>query len=237
MQIDHDDVRLLALCQDVTVRKPHGLRPVDRGHFQHFLRVHCRSILFLQLGKARGQEHFTEHIQAVVAGGAVRAYPHIDSLFQETGNRRHAAGQLRVGAGVGYNMQPFFREQIHILFREMNAVIAASAIIKQSQGIQELRRSHAVALQTLVRLRPCFRNMGKKRRLIFVHHFRHLLQQLLGTGVLRMDAQHIGNQRMHPVQSQVAFLHHLKRRAEFVQAAYQHTAHSHIHTCPGDILR
>ena len=65
----------------------------------------------------------------------------------------------------------------------------------------------------------------------------HLLKKLLRAGIFRMHAHHIGDQRMHPVQIQIPLLHHLKRRAELIQSAHQHAAHSHIHARLRDVLR
>ena len=52
-----------------------------------------------------------------------------------------------------------------------------------------------------------------------------------------MYAHHVGDQRMHLIQIQIPLLHHLKRRAELIQSAHQHAAHSHIHAGLRDVLR
>ena len=127
-------------------------------------------------------------------------------------------------------METVLFKDIHIFIRHVYTVIAATAVFEHPQLIQEYRRGHAVALYAALYLFYGLREMGVDGRTVSPGQRCHPLQELPGTGILRVEAHLVADQRICFIPFPVFFFLLFQGRCEIVQAAGQDTAHACVHT-------
>ena len=149
LQVDDDQVRLLAGGEHVAVGQAHGLRAADRRHAQHVVRREGSRVAAAQLLQHGGQIHLAEEIERVVARRAVSADGHMDAQRPHLLERGDAAGELGVRAGVRDGPEPAVTEDLQIVLRHVHTVEAPAAVIEVAEGFKQLRRCLAPAGLTL----------------------------------------------------------------------------------------
>ena len=112
----------------------------------------------------------------------------------------------------------------------MNAMIATPAELKNSHHVEEHRRGHAVSLLASLYLLLCLGKMRVHRCPVLMRKLGQPVDQILGTGIFRVESKLIADQRILLVPSQILLLHLLNRGGEIVQSACQDTAHPHVNT-------
>ena len=85
--IDDDDIGLFAAFQAAAARiQAERARAMDRGHLQHLPGGQRSGIAALRFRQECGQAHLFEHIQVVIAGGAIGAQGDGNAGFQHGGD-------------------------------------------------------------------------------------------------------------------------------------------------------
>ena len=93
-----------------------------------------------------------QHVEIVVAGGAVGAQRHVDTLCQQLRNRREPAAQLHVAGGIVDHADVLFPQQRPILCRHPHAVGGGAGHVEHSQIVHPRRRGLAVFLDAGIML-------------------------------------------------------------------------------------
>ena len=96
MEVNHDEIGLFAGSETVAVSKLHGVRAACGCHVENGVGRESCGIHLADFGKAGGQEHFAEHIEAVVTGRPVGADGEVDAVIVKTLQRADAGGELQV---------------------------------------------------------------------------------------------------------------------------------------------
>ena len=206
LQVDDDQVRLLAGGEHVAVGQAHGLRTADRCHVQHIVRREGGRVAAAQLLQHGGQIHLAEEIERVVARRAVGADGHMDAQSPHLLERGDAAGELGVRAGVRDSPEPAIPEDLQIVLRHVHAVKAPAAVVKVAEGCKQLRRRLAPAVLTLGHLARGLGIVREHRRVQRAGQLAGLGHLGDAGGVLRVQAKLIGDQRMQGVEFAVLAL-------------------------------
>ena len=127
--------------------------------------------------------------------------------------RGDAAGELGVRAGVRDGPEPAIAEDLQIVLRHVHAVEAAAAVIKVAEGIKQLRRRLAPAAAALGHLARGLGNVREHRRVQRAGQFAGLGHLGEVRGILRVQAELIGDQRVQGVEFAVLALELLRAAA------------------------
>ena len=96
MEINHDEIGLFAGSETVAVSKLHRVCAACGCHVEYRISRDSCGVHLTDFGKTGGQEHFAEHVEAVVAGRPVGADGEVDAVIVKTLQRADAGGELQV---------------------------------------------------------------------------------------------------------------------------------------------
>jgi hypothetical protein len=104
---------------------------------------------------------------------------------------------------------------------DVDAVIPAAAVIEHTKRIEVFDRSHAAVRNAGIHLGLRFAEVRVKRLFQRLYHIRKVLEQRIGSRVLRVEAEPVGNERMDLGKAFVFAGGLLRRAAVIVGAADQ----------------
>ena len=96
MEVNHDEIGLFAGSETVAVSKLHRVCAACGCHVEYRISRDSCGVHLTDFGKTGGQEHFAEHVEAVVAGWPVSADGEVDAVIVKTLQRADAGGELQV---------------------------------------------------------------------------------------------------------------------------------------------
>ena len=105
---------------------------------------------------------------------------------------------------------------------------AAAAVAEEAEPVEQLRRSEAVSLHAALDLRLCFAQVGEGALAVFLREGDRVLHALHGGGVLGVDAETVGHERIERVEAQIFPLDVLRVRVEVVQSRADHRAEAAV---------
>ncbi len=125
---------------------PHGARTVDGGHLERRGRRDGARIAGDQLVEERRLAHGPEHVQVVVARGAVGAETDGNARLPHRLHRCDAARQLHVALGIVRDADVPARKDGDIGWRYVHRVRRERAWPPEPERLQERRRGRVVLL-------------------------------------------------------------------------------------------
>ena len=132
VQINHDEIRLFANGETVTVIDLHRVCAACGCHVEYRISRDSCGVHLTDFGKTGGQEHFAEHVEAVVAGRSVGADGEVDAVIVKTFQRADAGRELQVGGWIGNGRQFPVAENFEIAVLHPDAVVAAASVLEHA---------------------------------------------------------------------------------------------------------
>ena len=134
--IHHDHVGALADFETAgDVVHEQRRRALPGRHQQRLPRRKRRRIVGGSLGENRRQPHFLEHIEVVVAGGAVRADANRQVALEHLRHRRDAAGELEVAGRAVSDGRLAIVQDVHLVLVDVDAVRRQHFRVEQAQRL------------------------------------------------------------------------------------------------------
>ena len=99
MEVNHDEIGLFAGSETVAVSKLHRVCAACGCHVEYRISRDSCGVHLTDFGKTGGQEHFAEHVEAVVAGWPVSADGEVDAVIVKTPPSR-CSGSRRLRTGT-----------------------------------------------------------------------------------------------------------------------------------------
>ena len=175
------------------------------------------------------QVHFAEHIQRIVAGGTVCAHRQGNAHLQHFFHRGNATGQLGVGAGIQHCVNAVFFVNIQVLIADPDTVKCTAPVVPQPQLLKQRRRGHAVAADAALHLALRLTGVHIHRRLVLLCQRRNGLHNGAVGGVLCVEPQLVGHQRVMVVVGVVVFIQKCRAFLKIIDRTAHYRAEPGVH--------
>ena len=133
--------------------------------------------------------HLAEHVQGIVAGGAVCSYAEVDLFVQHPGHGSESVAQFGVTGRVCHDRGTALMNEVQISALHLHAVGQNCPVIEEAQIGQQSDRGHSVLLQAVPELSLTLGQMDLLEHVEFSALFRDLLQKSGGAGVDRVGGE------------------------------------------------
>ena len=144
IEIQRDDVRPVAYLDSAAVGSALNFSTVEGGHPDRIIGIHYGWILIVAVVHYGAKVQLLQHVQVVVAGGAVSAQTNVESCIQHLMHSGKSASKLQVTGWAVHRRHAAFLHQRHIIVRYPYAVGGKGRAVKRTQIIEPAGRGLAV---------------------------------------------------------------------------------------------
>ena len=168
---------------------------MDGRHFQSRASIQYRRVHRRNLVEFRRRSHFSEEIQVIVAGTAVRAQSDGDPFPEHRRNGRYTDSQFHVAFRIVRYLCAGIAQHLQFFLVHPDGVNNDRPFIQHSKFLQMADRREPVTFLNELDLIPRFRHMGEKKDVLFACHLLESDQRFCSTGIRCMAEEGRGDQR------------------------------------------